>query len=464
MDIKEIKSPSSLDLHSVNPLLVEDEQEVVRVLSLSDNFKTLKLEITVNGSLFFEHINLTNEEVKPFVKEIKSILNFFKPYNQIVDVFCIIENNKLYVYDVYINENWMSEKDMTFFLNSISSNNYIPCKTGLYNSEQIISICLNNSKENKKTFILPAMYLKDERKVELTSKRIEIVTKKPVEVTSAPVIKKEYLWKDNSNKFANGKKFFELLKEKKLLIPETILSETSLRTYCFLVSLLKNDKIKDNFTEYVYGNLNIYNSIKSKLLRTEDILIGYFNHLNLINEIPEAYSKSMSSEGIDSVTLYTYFKPQIENFYKDVIFDIIEDEDEDLPLWQTCCLKSERDGWVVDLLQKKANFFDTDDKFWKRNGYSLCFLISLLNSEYIIEDIALNSVSKSYKDFVTCLSYYFYYFRNDYPSNCLDTIIHLDEDTLNKYFSEEIKDFEIIFDEKIDEINNVSSTGVKDAQ
>lgn len=144
---------SSLDNNGIKDLMsINCSLEQLRVLHLDGSF--FRIEITKDYIELnsIEEIDLTN-----YLKAFEKIQEFIHQ-NSKVYLFGVSDNNKISIYDIYLNENFLSTKDLKIF-----ESFGIPITEPIIFGNITLGQVLEEYKKYNKLFILPMVYINDTR-------------------------------------------------------------------------------------------------------------------------------------------------------------------------------------------------------------------------------------------------------------------------------------------------------------
>ena len=147
----------------------------------------ISVRIEINNGGYVELNSREEVDISKYFDVLKNVSNFFYGTGYL---FGRVNNGELVIYDIYTNDNYLSTRDMKYLEENYGIPIVKPIAEGRFTFEDILEIMytkMSDEEDLKNYFILPKMYLNDNReyvtaKVPVISKII-IGEKKPVEKT-----------------------------------------------------------------------------------------------------------------------------------------------------------------------------------------------------------------------------------------------------------------------------------------
>lgn len=171
---------SSLDDNGIKDLMsINCSLEQLRVLHLDGSFfriEITKCYIELNS---IEEIDLTN-----YLKTFEKVQEFIHQKSKVY-LFGVSDNNKISIYDIYLNENFLSTKDLKIF-----ENFGIPITKPVISGNITLSQVLEEYKKYNKLFILPTVYINDTRSEsqKITTRIIQGKKEEKITTINYPII------------------------------------------------------------------------------------------------------------------------------------------------------------------------------------------------------------------------------------------------------------------------------------
>lgn len=318
MNIKKLDWLSALKEHSVSPFLINDEKEELRIINLDDYSPVVFI---LEGITLTYRVEADFKEDLDFSKALKNmdkLLSYIKALKINAKIYTVYTNKKIYIYDVYINDNWMSEKDIKLMLKSLSIESfYIPCVSGVFSLDEIKEL----TKTGKNHFIIPAMYLDDERNVEWYVSTELDKEEEPEEIAlnePQPQIEVgndiDCSWKTLTTKEERTSIFKPLYERKIKEFGDDADFKSKALGICYLFAILECNKMIDGLLEYV-DSVSEYDE---DLPFFKDDKLTYWA-LTINNYFYEMYSENNLPDSVDKLIpfitddfLIKYFSDEIE--------------------------------------------------------------------------------------------------------------------------------------------------------
>ena len=157
---------SSLEDNRIKDLSVADDiMDELRLIYLCG----VPVRIKINSKNKWIELN-SREEIKLTINEdmANKLFKFF--YNEAY-LFGFFNEDKLTIYDIYANENYFSSRDLNIFKEEVGMNIVENIFEGDF-SYRALLLYLSEKKDPENYYILPNMYLSEERKFESDKKKI----------------------------------------------------------------------------------------------------------------------------------------------------------------------------------------------------------------------------------------------------------------------------------------------------
>ena len=135
----------------------------------------VSVRIEINNGGYVELNSKEEVDISKYFDVLKNVSNFFYGTGYL---FGRVNNGELVIYDIYTNDNYLSTRDMKYLEENYSIPIVKPIAEGRFTFEDILEIMhtkLSDGEDLKNYFILPKMYLNDNR--EYTAAKVPVISK-----------------------------------------------------------------------------------------------------------------------------------------------------------------------------------------------------------------------------------------------------------------------------------------------
>ena len=135
----------------------------------------ISVRIEINNGGYVELNSREEVDISKYFDVLKNVSNFFYGTGYL---FGRVNNGELVIYDIYTNDNYLSTRDMKYLEENYGIPIVKPIAEGRFTFEDILKIMhtkLSDGEDLKNYFILPKMYLNDNR--EYTAAKVPVISK-----------------------------------------------------------------------------------------------------------------------------------------------------------------------------------------------------------------------------------------------------------------------------------------------